>query len=110
MKFLGNTLDVVEPIHAYNQLDAFKLTLKDGDAVLYPLLLQGIDELLRVDAYRESCDSHMFAPELNTVWSCWCFSVDCEQNRSVDVLGERLTKSSSNYSRNAGHSHTYESQ
>jgi hypothetical protein len=73
MKFLRDTFDVVQPIDSYNQLDPFELAREDGDAILYPLFLEGVDEFIGINAYRECCNRYIFPPEFNSIRGCRCF-------------------------------------
>jgi hypothetical protein len=58
VQLLRDTLDVVEAINTDDQLDALKLLLESGDALLDLGLLETLVELLRVNTDRECADSN----------------------------------------------------
>jgi hypothetical protein len=58
VQLLRDTLDVVETVNTDDQLDALKLLLKSGDALLDLGFLETLVELLRVDTDRKCADSN----------------------------------------------------
>ena len=67
VQLLRHALDVVEPVHADDQLHALKLALELGNALLHLGLLQALVELLRVDADGKRADADHLALELDPV-------------------------------------------
>jgi hypothetical protein len=70
VKFLWDTLDVIETVNTDNKLDTLELLFKGRYPLLYLGLLETLVEFFGVDTDRESADSNNFALELNPIRRC----------------------------------------
>lgn len=108
VELLRHSFDIIEAVHAYDQLDTLKLALERGDALLDLWFLETLDELLGVDANREGSNRNEAAMVLYPVRRSGCRPALSASYRDGPQL--RLTGFWSSCSGNDGHNHTYGTQ